>query len=187
MYRYADHILYIYSLYLKSKLQCDQKYDTMLPKILHGYYRNRKNSHETYFNKHILEWNQHRNTGTTQKWSFIVLLECTSIKLNWSTLMPGSHCIATPSVLTNDGRRFDLFNNVHQFIHWRMFMGKSDLGASYSPWRSVLKKTNTVCVHCQETTEICQYPLFTWKHTLECVFAQHNIHTFHINIKRIIY
>lgn len=137
----------------------------------------------------FLKRNQHWNPGTTQKWSFIVLLVCTcmSIKLIWSTLMPGSHCIATPSVLTNDGRRFDLFNNVHQFIHWRMFMGKSDLGASYSPWRSVLKKTNTVCVHCQETTEICQYPLFTWKHTLECVFAQHNIHTFHINIKRIIY
>lgn len=137
----------------------------------------------------FLKRNQHWNPGTTQKWSFIVLLvcTCTSIKLIWSTLMPGSHCIATPSVLTNDGRRFDLFNNVHQFIHWRMFMGKSDLGASYSPWRSVLKKTNTVCVHCQETTEICQYPLFTWKHTLECVFAQHNIHTFHINIKRIIY
>lgn len=137
----------------------------------------------------FLKRNQHWNPGTTQKWSFIVLLvcTCTSIKLVWSTLMPGSHCIATPSVLTNDGRRFDLFNNVHQFIHWRMFMGKSDLGASYSPWRSVLKKTNTVCVHCQETTELCQYPLFTWKHTLECVFAQHNIHTFHINIKRIIY
>lgn len=137
----------------------------------------------------FLKRNQHWNPGTTQKWSFIVLLVCTcmSIKLIWSTLMPGSHCIATPSVLTNDGRRFDLFNNVHQFIYWRMFMGKSDLGASYSPWRSVLKKTNTVCVHCQETTEICQYPLFTWKHTLECVFAQHNIHTFHINIKRIIY
>lgn len=137
----------------------------------------------------FLKRNQHWNPGTTQKWSFIVLLVCTCtlIKLIWSILMPGSHCIATPSVLTNDGRRFDLFNNVHQFIHWRMFMGKSDLGASYSPWRSVLKKTNTVCVHCQETTEICQYPLFTWKHTLECVFAQHNIHTFHINIKRIIY
>lgn len=55
MYRYADHILYIYSLYLKSELQCDQKYDTMLPKILHGYYKNRKKSHETYFIKHILE------------------------------------------------------------------------------------------------------------------------------------